>query len=421
MNKKITIVFFLVFAITILLIPPNTFAEGTVEKGSNVQNKEVSSTVNGDKVSDRGEGKQIESEETPPLVRAKVISILADQNKETEYSGGSLKFKSQIVQVKITEGKFKNSLVTAEHSLSSGFNSKHKGIELKVAQEVLLYIEESKDGTVKNAYVAEIARDKYLLYLAIGFVLVLIVIGRLKGLKAVISLVITCFAVVKILLPLILQGFDPVMVSVGVCTLIITVTLLMVSGFNKKTLAAIIGTVGGVLAAGIIAQLVGNMANLTGLGDEESQMLMYIPQNINFDFKGLLFAGIIIGALGAAMDVGMSIASSMHEIKVATPGINRGMLIKSGMNVGRDIMATMSNTLILAYAGGSMQLMLLMMAYNIPFNEIVNRDMIASEVVRSLAGSIGLIFTIPITAVVAGILSEVNVRKNQDSPVDYRF
>jgi uncharacterized membrane protein len=125
----------------------------------------------------------------------------------------------------------------------------------------------------------------------------------------------------------------------------------------RKTLSAIIGTAGGVLSAGVIALVIGSLAKLTGLGDDESQMLMLV-QDVHFDFSGLLFAGILIGTMGATMDVGMSIASAMHEIKVNSPNIKTSALIKAGMNVGKDTMATMANTLILAYVGGSLHLLL---------------------------------------------------------------
>ena len=174
------------------------------------------------------------------------------------------------------------------------------------------------------------------------------------------------------------------------------------------------------LTAGFLAYLVGNIAKLTGLGDDESQMLLYIPQNIDFNYKGLLFAGIIIGTLGASMDMGMSIASAMHEVREANPKIKRGALIKAGMNIGRDVMSTMTNTLILAYAGGSLQMLLLYMAYDIPFLDIINRDVIASEVVRALAGSIGIIFTIPITALATGFLSE-DKKPSEGNRLDFRY
>ncbi len=139
-------------------------------------------------------------------------------------------------------------------------------------------------------------------------------------------------------------------------------------------------------------------------------MLMFIPQEINFDFRGLLFSGIILASLGAVMDVSMSISSSMFEIIKIDPTIKKSDLISAGMNVGRDIIGTMSNTLILVYVGCSLPLMLLFMAYDISFIEIINKDMIASEIVRALAGSIGLTLAIPITVFIsAGLLNRKSV------------
>jgi uncharacterized membrane protein len=278
--------------------------------------------------------------------------------------------------------------------------------KLKPGDEVLLILELDEKGNITQSFIYSVVRDKYLLLLLIIFGLIILSVGRLKGLKALISLSLTILAIIYILIPLILKGFDPVFISIWVCIAITGVTLLLVSGYNKKTLAAVIGTTGGVVAAGFLAQLIGEMAKLTGLGNEESQMLMYIPQNISFNYKGLLFAGILIGALGAAMDVAMSLSSAMFEIKDIDPEIKRVAHVKAGMNIGRDMIATMSNTLILAYAGGALQLLILLVAYKIPFYEIINQDGYASEVVRSFAGSIGLILTIPITAMAAGFLSE---------------
>jgi uncharacterized membrane protein len=127
-------------------------------------------------------------------------------------------------------------------------------------------------------------------------------------------------------------------------------------------------------------------------------MLTYIPQAVTFDFKGLLFSGIILGSLGAVMDIGMSIASSIEEIHRVNPSLTRKELFSSGMNVGQDVMGTMTNTLILAYTGSSIPLLLLFMAYETSFVKILNLDIIATEVIRSLTGSIGLVVAIPITA-----------------------
>jgi len=350
-----------------------------------------------------GESQEYAEEALAP-VRGRVLEILKEQVDEIEYSGGSIESESQIMKVRITEGPHRNEVIQAVHQLNS-FNPAYN-VTIKKGDGVLLYLEEDEGGNIANAYVFEILREKFLLYIGIIFIILLILIGRKKGLKAIISLALTCAAVVKILLPSILKGYNPVLVTIGVCIAVIALTLLIISGFNKKTLCAVIGTSGGLMIAGIIALVIGSMARLTGLGNDEAQMLMYIPQDINFDFRGLLFAGILIGALGAVMDVGMSISSSMYEIELANPKISKKDLMKAGMNVGKDIMGTMSNTLILAYAGGSLQFMLLLMSYNIPFAEIVNTDFMASEVLRALAGSIGLIFTIPITAIASGIIGK---------------
>ncbi|MFA6808992.1 MAG: YibE/F family protein, partial [Eubacteriales bacterium] len=183
-------------------------------------------------------------------------------------------------------------------------------------------------------------------------------------------------------------------------------TLILVSGLNKKTITSIVGTIGGVVFAGIIAILFSKVAKLTGLSSEEAQMLMFAPLKVEFNFQGLLFAGIILGALGAVMDVSMSIASSINELRTVNPGLKAKELFSGGMNVGKDIMGTMTNTLILAYAGASIQLMLLFMAYNVPIDKIINSDMIATEVVRALTGTLGLLVAIPLTAFIGSILME---------------
>lgn len=309
-----------------------------------------------------------------------------------ETSGDDLVIQFQVVEVRILEGNHKDQTLIVENYIDA--------YNMVVGQgyRVLLYLDEDSDGNLLNAYIMEIVRDRYLLYSTLVFMAVLIVIGGIKGFKVILTLAMTGLAVIYLMLPLMLRGFSPVLVSVGICIAVIAFTLLIIGGLNKKTYAAIIGTSGGVLIAGLIAFVAGSFSRVTGMGNEYAKLLMYIPQAVAFDFRGLLFAGIILGSLGAVMDVSMSIASSMYEIETIQPWVTRKALMRSGMNVGRDVMGTMSNTLILAYAGGSLHLMLLLMAYDLPFVEIINKDIIASEVIRALSGSIGLLFVIPLTA-----------------------
>ncbi|WP_130807441.1 YibE/F family protein [Senegalia massiliensis] len=340
------------------------------------------------------------AEEKPEPVRAKVLEILSEDEQETSYAEGETT-TIQTIELEITSGEDKGEKIIVENHVDSMFAY---NIVVEENDDVLVYLEKDESGEIIQGYISEIARDKYLLYLGIIFFLLLLIIGGLKGLKAIITLLITAFAVLKIMLPLILKGYSPIYLSIIVSICIITVTLVIISGFNRKALAAIIGTTGGVLVAGLITLIISELASLTGLGTEEAQMLSLVEQGDSFNFKGILFSGIILGALGAVMDVSMSIASSINEIKIANPEMTTKQLIKSGMNVGKDIMGTMSNTLILAYSGGSIHLMLLFMAHDFNIIDIINRDMIASEILRALAGSIGLIFTVPITAIVASNL-----------------
>ncbi|MBC2582191.1 YibE/F family protein [Clostridium sp. DJ247] len=343
---------------------------------------------------------QVDSDVDP--VHGKVIKVYADEIK-TDKSAE----RYTNVDVKILSGKLKGKTLTVQNFVNGRINDEKSNTQgfARLGDEVLISIDEDSSGNIKSAYIYEIVRYKYLYKLGGVFAILLMVVGGKKGVKSVITLGITGFAVIKILIPLIIQGFSPTIVSAIICIFVIIVSLLIISGKNEKTLAAIIGTAGGVLIAGAIAIFSNSIIRVNGLTDDEIQSIIYTTQNSNFDFTGLLFAGIIMGALGAVMDVSMSIASSMKEIREARPDITKKELIKSGMNVGKDIMGTMANTLILAYAGGSMYIMIMIDSYTTSMSTAINQDIIAAEILKALAGSIGLIFAIPITAIVAAILS----------------
>ncbi len=201
--------------------------------------------------------------------------------------------------------------------------------------------------------------------------------------------------------------------------LVILGTFIIIGGFSKKITTAAIGTLGGVVSAGGMALIFNNLAKMTG-GCEDAIQLSINMTSINFDFRDLLFAGIIVSALGACMDVGMSIASSLDEIKMKNPEITWQELFKSGMNIGRDVIGTMTNTLILAYVGGSLTLILLFMACNMNVMEILNKETIAEEVISAIAGSMGVIYTVPITSFIYSILNKDKViyRKNSENRID---
>jgi len=339
-----------------------------------------------------------------------IIDIIGDETKQLDVSGGELSTTYQYVRIKLLNGERKAELVEARYARNLGYGSQYQTPLLKTGNKVIVSFTSDEEGN-NIVEVVDVIRENYLLWLVIGFFLLLIIIGGVKGLKAVLTLLITVCVIFFILIPTILKGADPVLSAIAICTMITLMAILIINGVNKKAFAAIIGTTGGVVAAGILAKLVGVAAQLTGLGDEEAQMLMYLPTEVHFDFQGLLFAGIIIGALGAAMDVAVSLSSAMFELKEHNPTLPGTGLLRSGMNIGRDMMATMSNTLILAYTGGTLPLLMLLVSFKMPFIDIINKDLIASEIVRALAGSIGLILTIPITAVSVILMTDTKKEK----------
>lgn len=339
-------------------------------------------------------------------IHGKVIKEINNTSVSNKVSKSNSKSKTttlarNYVLVKILNGSHKGETIKLDNLVNDKTN--HQSLTKK-GDEVLVNISEDKNGHIKNgSYIYDVVRYKFIYALVIIFVLLIALVGGTKGIKSIIGLAITGFAVLKIMLPLIMAGFNPIGVAVFICIGVSILNLLIISGKNKKTFAAIIGTCGGVAIAGLIAGISISSLRLFGLTDEEEQMIIYISQNVNFNFSGLLFVGILMGALGAVMDISMSIASSINEINQQRE-MSMVELIKSGMNVGKDIMGTMANTLILAYAGGAMYIMIWISSYDLPFHRILNQDVIASEAIKSLAGSIGLIFTIPLTAVFSAFI-----------------
>lgn len=304
----------------------------------------------------------------------------------------------QTVRLEILSGKYKGSIAESINILSGNYIYE---LPVKVGDKVMVHIEEYPESGDYVVYVSDYVRDTYIYWLAGFFLLCLLAIGRMQGLKTIVTLAITMTLVYKVLLPGLLAGYSPIMITVGIAIVINIVTYLVISGFKRKSFAAMIGASLGVIIAGVLAYSVGSMVRLTGLSGEEAGMLMYIPQGTQFNFKELMFSGILLGALGAVMDVAMSIASAIDEVHRANPLLKARALFAAGMTVGKDIMGTMSNTLILAYTGSSIPLLLIFMAYDTPLARIINLDLIATEIVRSLAGTTGLVLTIPITAAIA--------------------
>lgn len=337
----------------------------------------------------------------------KVLEIVKEEeNKELAASFQSDQIV-QLVKIRILTGEYAGKTVEIENHLTS---NPIYDINLKSGQRVLLNIEQTPEEPM--FYVTDIERYPVLMVILGLFLALLVIIGGRKGIQAIISLCITAILVFFILIPAILNNFPPIPSAVVIALVSTMLTMAVIGGINVKSLAASLGTIISVSLAGLVSLLVIHYAPLTGFHDQESAMLWMSRSDLNF--TGILSAAVIIGALGAVMDVGMSIASSISEFKAVNPGLKPVDLIKSGMNVGKDIMGTMANTLILAYIGGAFSLVLL--AANAPLLKLINLNSISTEITSAITGSIGIVLCVPITAVISAYLigkTPAETSKNQ--------
>lgn len=308
--------------------------------------------------------------------------------------------KGELVSIQLTSGQEAGKVVD-----TFNFVSERSAYEIRVKPGDKVVVAVTHDFGKVGYHVSDFDRIDYVYLLAGLFVLALLVFGGFIGAKSVLVIAFSMLVIFKFFIgQVVANQYSLTLLTLLVAAVIAIATQLVVSGFSKKTLAAVLGTIGGVVVAGLLSVLSIKFMHLTGLDSEEA-MLLKATTLSHIDFQGVLFAGMVFGALGAVMDVTISIASAVYEVKSVHPAINFRELVQAGMNVGRDIMGTMSNTLILAYAGSSLPLMLLITSQqNTSMLRILNLNMIVTEFARALTGSIGLICAIPLTAIITAIL-----------------
>ncbi|MCR1950838.1 YibE/F family protein [Clostridium sp. DSM 100503] len=297
----------------------------------------------------------------------------------------------QKIVVKISSKPYSGNTFEIENPISRLYN-----LKVKEGTKVIVGVIEKDGSTQMNLYSYDRSNMIYLLISV--FILSVVIIGGFKGLKSLVALIFTLICCIYLMVPLMLRGVNPILSGILMSILSITVTLILVSGFNKKTLTAILGTVSGVIIAGLIAYIFGSLTKLSGLNMSEAESLAHIAEDTGLKLKGIMFTGILVATLGAVMDIAMSIASSIFEIHKVNDKISFNELFKSAMNIGKDTIGTMTNTLILAFAGGSLSILILVFSANMPFNKLINLDLLGIEIIQGLSGSIGIVLAVPITA-----------------------
>ena len=321
-----------------------------------------------------------------------LIDTFDDSDEFGEYDEFFISMMGETVffEAELRSGARKGQIITAEQSLNNLMLFTPKEV---IAGDSVMLIN-TDIGWFFNGHI----RTNRLLGLGVLFTLCVLFFGGKKGFNTILSLGLTCAAVFTVFIPSILSGKNIYLMAVLVCIYTTITTLLLVVGYNKKSLGAATGCISGIVVAGLITIIMDKALLLTGIVDEHSRHLANLPIGTPIDLKAIIFAGITIGAMGAIMDVAMSIASSLWEVKEEAETVKFENLFRSGLNIGRDIMGSMANTLILAYIGSSLSVVLILTVYSGSVLELLNREMIVVEILQALAGSLGILCAMPLTA-----------------------
>ncbi len=331
--------------------------------------------------------------------RAKIIDIKTTPIKMQLKSPVQL-FQTQVF-LKIIDGKYKDLTKIATFG---GQNDHPADMNYKIGNVVYIGITKAT-STTASEYISiyDIDNSNSIILLIIITIIAIIIIGRLKGLASLGALIVTMMLLFFVLIPLTLKGYAPLPLAVLISIVSIIITLPIIAGLRLKTLGAILGAAGGIVFSSLLAIATSWIIHLSGI-IKNDMLTVFYASDIKIDLKSLVLSGMIIAALGAIMDVCISIASATNEIFQANPKIDEKKAFKSVLNLGTDILGSMVNTLILAYVGSSLSLILLIamkLQPDMPFWMILNYNPILSEIVKSIIGSLGMFISIPLTALIS--------------------
>ena len=322
-------------------------------------------------------------------VKAEVLEVTSTEQKVIP--GTDTVGPNQNIQVQMLEGTQKNKIVTVENDY------------LKLKKGDIFYLLHTTDGGSGAEYYT--VQDPYrlpALFVLIGiFVLAVFIFGGMQGIRGLLSLIGSFLLILYVLLPGILHGYSPLLVTTGVSSLIIIVGSYITHGFNKTTTAAVMGMISTVIITGGLAYVAVHATQLSGLGTEES---VYVNLNArgSIDVVGILLGGIMIGLLGVLYDVAIGQAISVEELSVIAPHVPRGMIYKRALRIGREHIGALVNTLAIAYVGAALPLLLLFSQGTAESVWVtMNREIFSTEIVRIMIGSIGLVLAVPITTFIA--------------------
>lgn len=340
------------------------------------------------------ERKPLLADDNTEFAKAVVTQV---SNESLQTDTGSDAGDSQEVTLLIKSGTYKGETV-------DGFsmNGYLYGANCKEGTKVIAKISEYNGNLSASVYNYD--REFQIGFLICVFLGLMWIVGGKRGINSILALIFTFMVVILLYVPMMYIGVSPFLAAVASVVLITVITHILIADLQMKSIAAMLGTICGVVVAGLIALIFGKAANVTGYNVDEIESLVYIGQNSKLDIGGMLFSGILIASLGAVMDVAMSVSSALHEIQKNSPDIGKRELFKSGINIGRDMIGTMSNTLILAYVGSSINLIMIIYAYSYELHQVMNMYSIAIEIMSGIAGTMGIILAVPFTSFITSML-----------------
>ncbi len=335
------------------------------------------------------------------LFRGQVLEVLEEQDVPSEEDGGTA--VQQKLKVRIHDGPFAGQEVVFDGMALEVIGANR----YRAGEEVMVWWSKDVDGT-DVFYVTDYVRDWSLLWMALAFALAVVAVGRWQGARALLALAFSFAVILQLVLPAILAGQDPVFVATGGAALILTVGIFLTHGFQHRSYLSLAGVGATLIVTAGLSFGFSAWARLSGFGSEESY---YLSQMLGatINMKGIFLAGVMIGALGVLDDIVVSQVAVVEEIRKANPDLTALEVFRRAMRVGVDHASAVTNTLFLAYAGASLPLLLLFSVKQAPFlsvRDVLNNELVAAEVVRTLVGSIGLLLAVPITTAIAARFSK---------------
>lgn len=335
---------------------------------------------------------------------ASVDQILSDSTEKDPASDNGYRGE-QLLLVTVRSGDYKGQQMQVYNYVGPLC-----GGPLKVGDRATVLISTYSDGTV-NATVYEFDRLLPLCIVLVLFIAAAVAVGGRTGVKSLVALAVTLVCLFGVLLPSLMKGANTLLMTFIVCAYVAVVSLTIVGGVRKKTVCAMLGAVAGTALALLFGLLAQGLTRIDGLRIDDVEPLLQLRQTgTPIGLRGLLVGGIVISALGAVMDVTMGIASSLSEVHAANPELSRRELFRSGMNIGRDMVGTMTNTLILAFLGSGFTLILYLYSLGLSPRQLLSSAYVSLEVVSGVASSVGVILSIPLTAL---ITAEVFTREKK--------